>query len=82
MTCTLCIILCKNRTKSPFLKKTEQKKRRISIKKRGGATVLNNSSTYILYIYYMRGIPNSAHSLRMDSGQMLAWISPMWALRR
>lgn len=32
--------------------------------------------------FYMRGMPPSRHSLRIFSGQMEAWISPMWALRR
>ena len=38
---------------------------------------------FYLYIHdasaQISGIPHSSHSLRMSSGQILAWISPMWA---
>jgi hypothetical protein len=30
-------------------------------------------------LFYINGIPCAAHSRRMSSGQMLAWISPMCA---
>ena len=46
-----------------------------------GQVFLTNKGKIVLCLFsQMRGMPAAAHSLRISSGQMEAWISPTWAL--